>query len=156
MSAATSTTHSQERTDAFRRLIRDVSEKLLEIQVSQIDYLRDVPPTATGRKKTGLDVLIALEKVGTFSPWKTEPLIKLLEDVKRFDVANYVREQYQTKYPDATSKKRGGVVDTYNSNSNTQLSSPFRQFSQTNITSCIQVPFLLAVSRSTSHAKEEA
>ena len=105
MSAPTSTTHLQERTDAFRKLICDISEKLLEIEVLQIDYLCNVPPTATGMKKTGLDVLIALEKLGKFSSWKTEPLIKLLEDVMRFDVANYVREQYQTKYPDIGEKR---------------------------------------------------
>ena len=87
----------QERTDEFHRLLCDVSQKLVENEVTQIEYLKYM---YTGTKRTGIELLIELEKRGVFSPTYTEPLVKLLEDIKRHDIAKYIRDEYQTKYPD--------------------------------------------------------
>ena len=92
----------QERTDEFRRLLCDLSQKLMETEVTQIEYLKYMH---TGTKRTGIDLLIELEKRGVFSPTDTEPLVKLLEDIKRHDIAKYIRDEYQTKYPDENGKK---------------------------------------------------
>ena len=96
----------QERTYAFRKLLVDLSNMLTESEAKQIEYLRGLPQASTG-KREGLDVLMELEKRGAFSPTKTEPLIELLQEIDRHDIANSVRD-YQAAYPDTyTGKKRG-------------------------------------------------
>ena len=92
----------QERTDEFRRLLCDISQKLVETEVTQIEYLKYMH---TGTRRTGIELLIELEKRGVFSPTNTEPLVKLLKDIKRHDIAEYIRDEYHTKYPDQNGKK---------------------------------------------------
>ena len=69
--------------------------------MTQIEYLKYMH---TGTKWTGIELLIELEKRVVFSPTHTEPLVKLLEDIKRHDIAKYIRDEYQTKYPDQNGK----------------------------------------------------
>ena len=92
----------QKREYAFRKLLIDLSQMLTESESRQIEYLRGLPQASSG-KREGLDVLVELEKRGAFSPSKTEPLIKLLQEIKRHDLGNSVRD-YQETYPDAGKK----------------------------------------------------
>ena len=99
MAASQDSSYWQERTYAFRKLLVALSEKLTESEAKQIEYLRGLPQANNG-KREGLDVLRELEQRGVFSPQKIQPLIKLLQEIKRHDVAEYVREDYQATYPD--------------------------------------------------------
>ena len=97
MATSQAPSYGQERAYAFRKLLVAVSQMLTESEAKQIEYLRRLPQ-ATG-KREGLDVLIELEKCGTFSPAQTKPLIELLQEIERHDIANSVRD-YQETYPD--------------------------------------------------------
>ena len=86
---------------------------LTESEARQIEYFRGLPQASTG-KREGLDILMELEKRGEFSPSKAEPLIKLLQEINRYDLAQSVRD-YQAAYPDKnTGKKRGRGRQTTN------------------------------------------
>ena len=104
----------QDRTYAFRKLLVSVSRMLTESEARQIEYLRSLPQAGTG-KREGLEVLMELEKCGEFSPSKTEPLIKLLQEIDRHDIAHSVKD-HQAAYPDTNiGKKRGRGRQTTNS-----------------------------------------
>ena len=85
------------RRDDFRKLLVYISARLNESEVSQIRYLRDVPDA--NDKINGLDTLRALENRGEFSALLTSPLIKLLEDIVRCDLAHYIKSGYQGRFP---------------------------------------------------------
>ena len=78
------------REDAFRRLLVRVSERLDEGDVEKIVFLCQVPAD-NGDKKNGLAALITLERRGNFSAANTEPLVCLMEEISRHDIADYVR-----------------------------------------------------------------
>ena len=99
---------NRERRTEFGRLLVYISERLDENEVRQIQYFGDLPQSDA--RKGGFAVLIDLEKHGAFSPWKTERLIELLQEVKRHDLANYVKEVYQTTYPDVGEREGTGCV----------------------------------------------
>ena len=89
--------NTQNRRDDFCKLLVYISARLKESEVSQIKYLRDVPDA--NEKINGLDTLRALENRGQFSALLTSPLIKLLEEIERCDLANYVKSKYQGRFP---------------------------------------------------------
>ena len=96
----------QERTYAFRKLLVALSQMLTESELTQIEYLYSLPQAST-RKREGLDVLMELQKRGMFSPINTEPLIRLLQEIKRYDIAEHVGD-YKEAYPGPTLVRKGG------------------------------------------------
>ena len=96
---ATSKPNWQERKAAFSRLLIYISHRLDENEAAQVQYLGELPDGST--RKSGFEVLVALERCGTFSPSNTDPLIKLLQEIHRHDLAVHVKEFYQKTYPDS-------------------------------------------------------
>ena len=97
----------QQRRSEFRKLLVHVSKRLDESAVSEVEYLREMPST-TDKKRGGFEVLTALEKEGHISPTNTKPLVELLQEIKRHDLAEYVTE-YQSSYPGELEKGVGLV-----------------------------------------------
>ena len=96
----------QSRSEDFRKLLCNVSDKLVENDIHQIEYLRDLAP-----EKNKLQLLIALEKRGEFSPDHTEPLVNLLKEVNRHDLAKYVENEFQAIYPDVANDVSTPITD---------------------------------------------
>ena len=86
------------RSDDFRKLLCFISDRLEGNDIQQILYLRQLATTEGTR--SGLDVLKSLEKRGEFSPNVTQPLVQLLKEVNRHDIAYHVKNVYQATYPD--------------------------------------------------------
>ena len=87
----------ERRSNSFRKLLCDLSEKLKASEVGQIEYVRSI---STEKPGDALGALTALEKRGDISPNHTEPLVLLLQKVNRHDLAEHVRNTYQVLYPD--------------------------------------------------------
>ena len=103
-----------ERHHEYRRLIHDLSKKLSHDNVQSISFLRRpsadccdhpacahiaaaVHPHPTNR---GLEVLERLWQNGVFSETNLEPLIQLLRDIGRHDLADECREKSSKLYCD--------------------------------------------------------
>ena len=111
MAASQGSAYWQERKYAFRKLLVTVSEKLTESEAGQIEFLRELPKSTTRRE--GLDVLAELRKRGEFSSKKVQPLIDLLQEIKRHDIAEYVRDSYQATNPDISKLEGAGLRLVY-------------------------------------------
>ena len=96
----------QERKAAFSRLLIHISQRLDENEAAQLQYLGEL--SDGGTRKGSFEVLVALERCGMFSPSNTEPLIKLLQEIKRHDLAEHVRQSYQEIYPDTGKLEHSG------------------------------------------------
>ena len=94
----------QNRASEFRKLICRLSESLTERNDGQIKYIRQL---TAEKGRSSLDVLTELEERGEFSPYNTEPLVKLLQEINRHELAQEVRGTYQTTYPDVTQHSAG-------------------------------------------------
>ena len=112
MAASQGSAYWQERKYAFRKLLVTVSEKLTESEARQIEFLRELPKSTT-RMREGLDVLAELRKRGEFSSKKVQPLIDLLQEIKRHDIAEYVRDSYQATNPDISKLEGAGLRLVY-------------------------------------------
>ena len=88
--AASKSNQQRKRADAFRRLLVRVSDRLGERDVRKIGFIYQVP-SDNEDEKCGLDVLKALERQGVFSPTKTMPLVHLMKDINRHDIAEDVK-----------------------------------------------------------------
>ena len=103
----------QQRRSEFRKLLVHVSKRLDESAVSEVEYLREMPSrSTTDKKRGGFEVLTALEKEGHISPTNTKPLVELLQEIKRHDLAGYVTE-YQSRYPGELERGWGWSVFYY-------------------------------------------
>ncbi|CAI8047181.1 hypothetical protein GBAR_LOCUS26077 [Geodia barretti] len=97
----------QNRASEFRKLICRLSESLTERNDGQIKYIRQL---TAEKARSSLDMLTELEERGEFSPYNTEPLVKLLQEINRHDLAQEVRGTYQTTYPDVTQHSAGATA----------------------------------------------
>ena len=105
---AFSTSSWERRSGGFRSLLCELSESLTESDVSQIEYIRSVPARRVGDR---LGVLRELEKKGEFSPNHTEPLVRLLQEIHRHDLAQQVSNTYQALYPDVGEASGGYAAE---------------------------------------------
>ena len=92
------------RDEDFRKLLLYVVDWLEEEAVDKLGFLSDVPQE---RRKTGLSVLEELVKRGKISPTHTQCLVDLLEKINKCQVAEYVKENYQARYPGMAKKGWG-------------------------------------------------
>ena len=106
MATNSSTQNWESRSREFRKLLCHISDGLEEKDIQQIQYLRQIAP-----ERSNLHLLIALEKRGEFSPNHPDPLVKLLKDVNRHELAQYVQNKYQAIYPDQESPCDSDIPD---------------------------------------------
>ena len=106
MATNSSTQNWESRSREFRKLLCHISDRLEEKDIQQIQYLRQIAP-----ERSNLHLLIALEKRGEFSPNHPDPLVKLLKDVNRHELAEYVKSKYQAIYPDQESPCDSDIPD---------------------------------------------
>ena len=99
---------SGDRKESFRKLLRDVAERLGSSEVEQMELFEDIPEPLKGR--SALALLTELWKRGKLSSQMTEPLIRLLRAIHRHDLANTLVVPYCAKYPDEEGKKGVGLV----------------------------------------------
>ena len=78
----------------FRKLLVDVAEQLDHDTVKKLGYVYNVPPDS---RKTGIGVLQELKEREIFSSANVQPLIQLLKEYKKSDVAEYVEQNYRSK-----------------------------------------------------------
>ena len=88
----------------FRKLLVDIACKLDRDTVRKISFLYNLPIET----RTALGVLQELQERGTISSENVEPLMKILRDVSRYDLAEYVERKYGVK--SSKQKGRGGVL----------------------------------------------
>ena len=85
----------------FRKLLVDIACQLDRDTVEMIAYLCNLP-RRTDRSGAALGVLQELQERGHIPSENVEPLIKILRDVSRYDLADYVadfedRRKYRVK-----------------------------------------------------------
>ena len=97
-----SSSPADSRKKAFRKLLCDLSEHLHDADVKQIQYIEALPSC-----ENSLDLLIELEKRGKFSPTTSGRLAEVLRGINRHDLADKVKDDYQTTYPDVGKKGVG-------------------------------------------------
>ena len=106
LSGAPCSERFEDRDEAFRKLLCDVSQYLHEDDVQQMTFLTALPE----RPKNKLDLLTELHRRGRFSPRRTEPLSRLLRDVNRHDLAETLVDHYRADYPDVEGKRGWGCM----------------------------------------------
>ena len=115
---------ANERHREYRQLIHDISKKLSHENVQSISFLRQSSTSATAAHypmaacaahvaaqlpppaNHGLQVLEHLWHNGTFSETNLEPLVKLLRDIGRHDLADECREKSTKLYSAADGRDR--------------------------------------------------
>ena len=81
---------------AFRKLITTISEHLKQDEVARGAFIRKVPRE---RSTTALEMLDYMMQVGTFSHCNVGPLVKLLKEINRHDLADEQAESFLKEFP---------------------------------------------------------
>ena len=83
---------------AFQALLRDVGQQLGKSDTETIELFEEVPVDERG--KGGIRLLEHLQRKGSFSLWKIQPLRKILRECNRCDIADNLVKSYQLQYED--------------------------------------------------------
>ena len=92
------------RREDFRKLLLYVADWLGEDAVDKMGFFSEVPKE---KRKSALSLLEELVRRGKFTSTYTQPLIRILKEINKFQVAEYVRDNYQAKYPGRLKKRAG-------------------------------------------------
>ena len=104
------------RRDAFDDLLQELGSQLSKSNLDTLEVLERVPEDL--REKGGIKLLEYFRNQGKFSLWRTATLHSILSKCGRYDLAEVVKDSYQSSFPDLAGKKRGGaasVVELCNS-----------------------------------------
>lgn len=95
-------------TNAFDELLQELGSQLSKTNLDSLEVLERVPEDM--REKGGIKLLEYFRNQGRFSLWRTASLHDILRKCGRYDLAQVVKDRYQTKFPDLKGKKGGGAA----------------------------------------------
>lgn len=81
---------------AYKVLIKQIAERLVEEDLKKIRHFCDLPPTANSTDS--LEILTQLEKKGQFSYANVDPLKDLLQNIDRCDLVNQFVDPFKLRY----------------------------------------------------------
>ena len=96
------------RRDAFDDLLQELGSQLFKSNLDTLEVLERVPEDL--REKGGIKLLEYFRNQGKFSLWRTATLHNILSKCGRYDLAEVVKDNYQSSFPDLAGKKRGGAA----------------------------------------------
>lgn len=96
------------RRNVFDELLQELGSQLSKANLDSLEVLERVPEDM--REKGGIKLLEYFRNQGRFSLWRTASLHDILRRCGRYDLAEVVKDRYQTKFPDLKGKKGGGAA----------------------------------------------